>query len=161
LANQANGELKTVMRDVWTGLPAEDRFARLIDALPAALALVRPDGHIEVANQQCEHMFGFDRDELRDRPLEVLVPERFHDAHAGLLHRFATALSSRRIEAVTELLGSRKDGTEFPLEIDFSPIELDGTAMVVAIIADVTAPRRVQAEQEVERAELLRSNADL
>jgi PAS domain S-box-containing protein len=154
MTEYADDEKGAAIKDVWAGPSAEDRFGRVVEALPAALLLVRPDGRIEMVNGQCERMFGYDREELRGQPLEILLPERFRDGPVA-------AMLLRSIGEGTELFGVRKDGTEFPLEIGLNPVELNGTAMVVAMIADVTARRRVEAEKERQRTDLVRSNADL
>ena len=61
----------------WPSLSAEDRFARVVEAAPTALVLTGRSGLIEMVNRQAERMFGYDRAELQDKPLELLLPERF------------------------------------------------------------------------------------
>ena len=148
-------------RDIWSVASTGDRFADVVEALPTALVLSRLDGHIEMVNQQLERMFGYDREELRDMPLEVLMPRRFQNGHADLRDRFFAERSSRPIGEGCDLYGLRKDGSEFPLEIGLNQIELEGTAMVIASIVDITARRRIETENEKQRLELVRSNADL
>ena len=120
-------------------LPAEDRFARVVETSPTALVLTAATGRIELVNRQVERMFGYDRVELLGKPLALLMPESFRSRHLGL----------------------RKDGTEFPLEIGLDPIDIDGEPMVLASIVDITARRALEREQEQQRLELVRSNADL
>jgi len=126
-------------------LSAEDRFARLVEASPTALVLTAGTGQIVLVNRQVERMFGYDRAELQGKPLDLLMPERFHGRQRDL----------------RQLFGLRKDGTEFPLEIDLNPVDLDSEPMLLAGIIDVTARHQVEREQEQQRLELLRSNADL
>jgi PAS domain S-box-containing protein len=151
----------TVRPHRWPNLSVEDRFARVVEASPTALVLVGQSGQIEMVNGQAERMFGYDRAALHRQPLELLLPPRFRDQHAGLRSGFFTALSSRIMGEGLELFGLRKDGTEFPLEIGLNPIDMDGEPMVLAGIIDVTARYRNEREKEQQRAELERSNADL
>jgi PAS domain S-box-containing protein len=142
-------------------LPAEHRFALVVEASPTALVLAGPSGRIELVNQQAERMFGYKRAELVNQPLEALMPARFRHAHVLLRHDFAADMSSRLMGEGRDLFGVRKDGTEFPLEIGLNPIDLEGETMVLAGIIDITARRRVEFEKEQQRLELARSNADL
>jgi PAS domain S-box-containing protein len=126
---------------------AEDRFARMVEASPTALVLTAAtNGRIVLVNRQVEHMFGYDRAELHGKPLDLLMPERFH---------------GRRDDLQQQLFGLRKDGTEFPLEIGLNPIDLDSEPMMLAGIIDITARHQVEREREQQRLELVRSNADL
>lgn len=143
------------------GLSAEHRFALVVEASPTALVLAGPSGRIELVNRQAERMFGYDREELVNQPLEALMPERFRHGHVLLRHHFAADMSSRLMGEGRDLFGLRKDGTEFPLEIGLNPINLEGETMVLAGIIDITARRRIEFEKEQQRLELARSNADL
>jgi PAS domain S-box-containing protein len=145
----------------WPSLSAEDRFARVVEAAPTALVLMGRGGKIEMVNQQAERMFGYDRAELQDKPLELLLPERFRGRHVGLRQRFLDNMAPRMMGEGRELFGLRKDGSEFPLEIGLNPIDLDGEPMVLAGIVDVTARHKIEREREQQRRELERSNADL
>src|SRR5271165_1740821 len=112
---------------------AEDRFARMVEASPTALVLTAGTGRIVLVNRQVEHMFGYDRAELHGKPLDLLMPERFH---------------GRRDDLQQQLFGLRKDGTEFPLEIDLNPVDLDSEPMMLAGIIDITARHQVERERE-------------
>ena len=147
--------------EAWPNLAVGDRFARVVEALPPAVVLVDQSGRIEMLNGQCERLFGYDRSALHGKPLELLLPQRFRHRHVGLRDSFFTAMSSRIMGEGRDLFGLRKDGTEFPLEIGLNPIDIDGEPMILAGIIDVTARHEVEREQERQRLELERSNADL
>jgi signal transduction histidine kinase len=89
------------------------------------------------------------------------MPERFRGQHVELRQLFLNHRASRMMGEGRELFGLRKENTEFPLEIDLNPIDLDGEPMVLASIVDVTARREADHERERQRRELERSNADL
>ena len=142
-------------------LSAEDRFARVVEASPTALVLTAETGRIVLVNRQAERMFGYDRAELQGKPLELLVPERFHGRQNDLRQRLPTNPSSHLMDEQRQLFGLRKDGTEFPLEIGLNPIDLDNEPMLLAGIIDITARHELEREREQQRLELMRSNADL
>ncbi len=141
--------------------PAEDSFARVVEASPSALVLTGQSGQIEMVNRQTEHMFGHDRSALLGKPLELLLPQRFRHRHVELRNGFLAHMSTRMMGEGRDLFGLRKDGTEFPLEIGLNPIDIDGEPMVLAAIIDITARRKIELEKEQQRQELARSNADL
>ena len=130
----------------WPRLSANDRFDRVVEASPTALVLTEHGGRIRLVNHQAERLFGYDRVELQDKPLELLIPERFREQHFDLRQRFLSNMSAPMTGEGWELFGLRKDGTEFPLEIGLNPIDIDGESMVLAGIIDVTARRKIEQE---------------
>jgi PAS domain S-box-containing protein len=147
--------------DAWPRLSADDRFDRVVEASPTALILTEKGGQIKLVNRQAERLFGYDRSELQDKPLELLIPERFRERHFDLRQRFLSNMSAPMMGEGWELFGLRKDGTEFAMEIGLNPIDLEGEPMVLAGMIDVTARRKVEWEKEQQQRELERSNADL
>ncbi|WP_456294163.1 PAS domain S-box protein, partial [Streptomyces mirabilis] len=102
---------------------AEDRFRGLLEAAPDAMIIVDDTGTITLVNAQTEALFGYGREELLGRTVDLLVPDRFRTHHS--LHRsgYAENRQVRPMGAGLELHGLRKDGTEFPVEISLSPLE--------------------------------------
>ncbi|MGD0102850.1 MAG: ATP-binding protein [Rhodopila sp.] len=152
---------RATVRAVTMAQAAEDRLARLIEASPTALVVSGQSGQIRLTNQQADRMFGYARGELQGKPLEALLPERVRRQHVGLRQGFLANMSSRMMGQGQALFGLHRDGTEFPLEIGLSPIDLDGEPTVLAGIINVTARHAIEREQEEQRRELARSNADL
>ena len=142
-------------------LSFDDRLVRVVEALPLALVLTGPDGRIEMASQETEHLFGYEPGELRGRPLELLMPERFRARHADMRRRFQAGMASRNMGEGWDLPGLRKDGSEFPLEIGLNPIELDGELMMLASIINISARHESERVNQQRQIELERSNADL
>ena len=82
-------------------------------------------GLILLVNAETEELFGYQREELLGREVEVLVPERYRAQHPHLRARFLTSPEARRMGAGRDLFGLRKDGSEFPVEIGLNPLETD------------------------------------
>jgi PAS domain S-box-containing protein len=137
----------------------EERFRGLLEAAPDAMVIVDDTGTIRLVNAQTEALFGYRREELLGRPVELLMPYRFHAQHT--LHRegYAANRQVRPMGAGLDLHGLRKDGTEFPVEISLSPLETADGLLVSAAVRDVSD--RKAAERRInELAALVESSQD-
>ena len=136
-------------------LDSDFRFRALLEAAPDAMVIVDRTGQIVLVNAQAERAFGYERDELLGRPVEILVPFQFRDAHIDHRAPYAHATHARPMGTDLDLHGVRKDGSEFPAEISLSPLETEEGSLIVSAIRDITDRRAVEAE----RARLLHEQA--
>jgi PAS domain S-box-containing protein len=100
----------------------EDAYRLAVEAAPNAILVVAPGGAIILANAQAEKMFGYSREELLGRSIDLLVPERFRPRHSRECHEFFSRPQVRAMGAGRDLCGLRKDGAEIPIEIGLNPV---------------------------------------
>jgi PAS domain S-box-containing protein len=114
----------------------------LLEFAPDAVVGVDQHGQIALVNSRTEAVFGYGRDELIGQPVEMLVPSAVRDGHVGHRDRYFEAPRTRPMGEGLDLLGRRKDGTEFPCEISLSTVATDAGMMALAAIRDITDRRR-------------------
>jgi len=116
-----------------------------LEAAPDAIVVVDGAGTIVIVNQLAGHLFGYSREELLGLQIEGLIPQRFAVRHAGYRDNYFREPHTRPMGDGRELSGRRKDGSEFPVEISLSPLQTEAGTLVISIIRDTTARRKVEA----------------
>ncbi len=123
---------------------AEDRFKQLLEAAPDAMVIVDPAGTMILINSQTERLFGYARNEMLGQAVEFLIPERFREQHTAFRGAYFAEPRVRPMGTGSELYGLRKDGSEFPVEINLSPMQADAGSWAISSIRDITERRRVE-----------------
>ncbi len=118
---------------------------RFIEAAPDAVVISDREGTIVEVNAQVERLYGYSRGELLGSKVELLVPERSRTAHAMHRGAFVSEASFRPMGAGMPLYGRRKDGSEFPVEVNLNPVQTDVGLRVVAAVKDLSERRRLEA----------------
>jgi PAS domain S-box-containing protein len=131
-----------------------------LDIWPDALVIINRAGAMVMVNGQTEALFGSTREELLGQPIELLLPKRFHEVHAAHRQRYFSTPQTRPMGIGLQLVGLRKDGAEFPVEISLNPLLLDGELHVIAAIRDMTAQRAAERER-LQQLEQIRKLAEL
>ncbi len=143
----------TVFRDVTAEHQrAENMFHGLLESAPDAMVIVASDGRIMLANAHTDRMFGYPRQELIGREVEMLIPPPHRGAHQGHRTTFFADPKPRRMGVGLQLWGMRRGGTAFPVEVSLSPLRTDEGTLVSAAIRDMTEQLAVQSELSDARA---------
>lgn len=117
---------------------------RFFEIASDAVVIVDETGSIVQLNAQTEKLFGYRRDELSDRPVEMLVPERLRARHAAHRRAYFRNPLPRPMGNSTALLGLRKDGTEFPIDIALSPMPTGAGLFVACALRDMSHQRLLE-----------------
>ncbi|MGO9127612.1 MAG: PAS domain S-box protein [Terriglobales bacterium] len=123
---------------------AEKRFEGLLDAAPDAIVVVNQEGKIVLANAQVERVFGYGREELLGRVVEMLVPQPFQAGHPAHRQKFFADRRSQRMGAGLQLYGLHKDGREIPVEISLNSLETEDGVLISSAIRDITERRKME-----------------
>jgi PAS domain S-box-containing protein len=144
-------------------------YRELVEAAPDAILQVDRAGTIRLVNQEAENLFRCSRAELIGRQIDEFVPDRFRGGHAAYREHYGAQPIRRPMGTGLDLWALRADGTEVPVDIKLSPIQLDDDTHIMCVVRDITERRQAEEEirnlnqmleqrnREVERANQLKS----
>lgn len=135
-----------VGRDITERKQAEQTFQELLESAPDAMVVINETGEIVLVNSQLERLFGYPREELLGGPIEVLVPKQFRANHPKNVAAYMAAPSVRPMASGLDLMGERRDGTVFPVEVSLSPVETEQGRLVSCAVRDTTQRKKERQE---------------
>ncbi|MXS81638.1 PAS domain S-box protein [Nitrosomonas oligotropha] len=110
-----------------------------VEASPNGMVMTDCDGKIVMVNSATEKLFGYSRQELIGRSIEVLIPARFRHHHPDYRQAYISESKSRSMGHGRDLYGLHKSGKEFPVEVGLNPVETEHDGIfVLAAIVDIT-----------------------
>lgn len=117
----------------------------------ASMGIVVTDsgGVIKLINPFALKLFGYTSEEIVDKPIETLIPGRFHQHHVADRQAYTRNPRSRPMGLGMDLFAVRKDGSEFPVEVSLGIYDSDGESSVIAFVTDITI--RKNAEKEIRK----------
>ncbi|MBV8136229.1 MAG: PAS domain S-box protein [Deltaproteobacteria bacterium] len=131
-------------------------YGEYFKAASESLIVASKGGSILEVNPKTNDLFGYGEGELIGQPVEVLLPARLHAAHRNHVERFFQTPRTRAMGVGLSLIGRRKDGSEFPVEVSLTYASNTRRGeVVVAALIDIT--QRLAMEGEARRAEALTS----
>jgi PAS domain S-box-containing protein len=122
---------------------SEERTRLILANALDAVITIDTAGLILSWNPQAEHLFGWREDEVLNAPLsETIIPPAYRLAHERGLERFRTTGEGAVLNRRLELIAVRRDGTEFPVELAITPVQLKGSTVFSAFLRDITERKR-------------------
>jgi len=122
----------------------EARYRSLLEGAPDAMVVVNRRGKIVLFNVQAENQFGYSRDELLGQKVTEIIPVGFAERLMADGTRTAAEALAQQIGTGIELIGKRKDGSSFPIEIMLSRLESAEGILVTAAIRDISVRRAAE-----------------
>lgn len=132
----------------------EDRFVSVIEASPYGKLLIDAKGIIQMINPSMLKLFGYTKEELLGKSMDVLLPERYRDIHSKHRDDYAKNPTLRAMGLGRDLTGRHKDGSEIPIEIGLNPVQTDEGQLILAAITDITERKRLDLRLQQANAHL-------
>ncbi|MBZ9629989.1 PAS domain-containing sensor histidine kinase [Salegentibacter sp. LM13S] len=132
----------------------EQIFNTLFEAASEGVIVVDSQQIIVTANRAALIMFGYEKEELLDEHLNILIPIRYKANHHEHFDRFMEYSEKRQMGHGRDLFGVKKDGTQFPVEAGLNPFKVDGERFVMSLIVDITVRKENQQRIRELNAEL-------
>jgi PAS domain S-box-containing protein len=133
----------------------ESTVRAALESAPQGIIVVNGEGCMEIVNVAAEQMFGYNRQELLGKPVELLIAPPLREAHAARRADCFAGAQSQPMAPGMDLKGLRKDGSEFPIEISLSCFETERGPLAAAFIADTTARKKLEDELQALATNLL------
>jgi PAS domain S-box-containing protein len=126
-------------------LPEDEEILRgIFEFAPDPILLVGGDGKILRVNQQTEKAFGYNRQELLNQPVEILIPDKFRMQHVSQRDAYSASPHIRSMGSGLNFHGKRNDGSEFPVDVMLSPMGNTKGRITIAIVRDITEQKEME-----------------
>lgn len=156
-----SGLLFAIARDYTIPFFDSQRIKLLMDSSPTAVFLVEQTGTITYSNHLAELIFGYQKNELIGKPIENLVPLKFRDLHKDHRKLYITSPVLRPMGILPNLIGCRKTGEEFPIDVGLNPVWLDRGTIIICSVIDTSHKVNYLNNLMEERRKLSKDNARL
>lgn len=140
---------------------AEEAYRQAFEASPTAQVMVDVDGKIVMINSEAERLFLYERGALAGKSIDTLIPNRYREKHPEYRANFHQDPTARKMGAGRDLHALRSDGSEFPVEIGLTPIQLQGQTYVLSVIIDITERLKTQNDLETLNTALRKKSSEM
>src|SRR5215208_8126138 len=143
---------------------SEARYRAVLDAAFDAIVTITPDGIVRWFNRGAERIFDYAAEEVIGQLVTLLMPERYRELCMAGLHRYLRTGEARVAGGTFELMGLRKDGSEFPIEMSLGETHEDGEWLFTGVIRDIAERKEVEKvikEGEERIRSLLQNTSDI
>lgn len=132
----------------------QNSYEALFNHASMGIVVVNDKGSIQSVNPFALKIFGYEAGELSGKPIEMLIPSRYHNKHVGHRDNYSHRPKSRPMGVGMDLFAVKKDGTEFPVEVSLSNYQNNGKESIIAFISDISIRKKAETEVEKLNSEL-------
>jgi len=133
------------------------RLSAVINNIVDGIITISERGIIESFNPSASKIFGYGETEVIGQNVKILMPEPYHSHHDGYLDHYIKTGEKRVIGTGREVLGQRKDGSTFPMDLEVNDMTIDNAKHFVGIVRDISERKQAEAEQKRLQAQLLQA----
>jgi PAS domain S-box-containing protein len=126
---------------------SEERFRSVAETANDAIISINLEGKIVYWNNAAKKIFGYSSKEVTGKPLTIIIPKNLHTLHEEGLNRIITSKKTRIIGKTVELVGMRKGGIHFPIELSLAQLKTKEGVFFTGIIRDITDRKLAEEEQ--------------
>ena len=139
-----------------TPLPEREALLQaILETSPDGLITIDEDGIVQSFNPAAERMFGYGAAEVMGRNVSCLMPSPYRENHDGYLTHYLRTGEKRIIGIGREVLGQRRDGTIFPMELAVGEVHASGRRVFAGFVRDVSARQRAEQRLQELQSELI------
>ena len=135
-----------------------DVYRALLESASEGVVLVDGSGKIIMVNRKTEEMFGYQRRELLDKGIELLVPEAARSMHHRHRDGYMKDPKPRSMAEGRDLTARRKDGSDFPIEVSLSPVTIKGERLVLSLVIDISDRIQAQKLTNIQQQQLIQAD---
>lgn len=141
-ARSARGSLNagTALRET------AERLRAILETAVEAIITIDERGIIESANPACERLFGYRASEIIGSNVSVLMPSPYREQHDGYIANYLRSGKAKIIGIGREVVGQRKDGSVFPMDLSVSEVKLADRRLFTGFVRDLTVRKRLETE---------------
>ncbi len=138
---------------------SQNRLSAVLDNILDGIITINERGTVESFNKSAVKIFGYHADEVIGHNVKMLMPEPYHNEHDGYLHHFATTGEKKVIGIGRQVIGKRKEGSTFPMDLAVSEMKLGDARMFTGIVRDITERKKVE-ELQAQFLAIVESSTD-
>lgn len=132
------------------------RLHAVFETVIEGIITIDDAGIIDTANEAAGRLFGYDRDEMLGRNVNMLMPEPFHSEHDGYIQNYLRTREAKIIGIGREVVGRKKDGSTFPMYLSVSEVKFEDRRMFTGFVQDLTERKDHEEKEARWREELER-----
>jgi PAS domain S-box-containing protein len=134
-------------------IDSREQIRTIIDTVVDPIITINDRGVIESANSSLVKVFGYRPEEVLGQNVKIMMSAPYRNEYDGYLNRYLNTNEKQIIDVGREVMGQRKDGTVFPMDLAVNEVHFKGRTLFIGIVRDITARKHM--EEEVRKAQNL------